>query len=89
MEDNGIGIKDEDKSKLFKLFGFLESSKELNTQGVGLGLHISKRITEMFDGDMICISEYGKGTNFIFVVVLTEDIVTGKKDSMIRILNPI
>ena len=39
--DSGIGIKEEDQDKLFKLFGFLDSSKELNTKGVGLGLHIS------------------------------------------------
>jgi signal transduction histidine kinase len=41
VEDSGIGIKKEDKNKLFKLFGFLDASKELNTKGVGLGLHIS------------------------------------------------
>lgn len=28
--DNGIGIKEEDKIKLFQLFGFLDASKELN-----------------------------------------------------------
>jgi C4-dicarboxylate-specific signal transduction histidine kinase len=30
--------------KLFKLFGFLDTTKELNTKGIGLGLHISKII---------------------------------------------
>ena len=44
VEDTGIGIKEEDQKKLFKLFGFLDSTKELNTTGVGLGLHISKQI---------------------------------------------
>jgi two-component system, cell cycle sensor histidine kinase PleC len=29
--DSGIGIKEEDQDKLFKLFGFLDSSKEINT----------------------------------------------------------
>ena len=42
--DTGTGIKNEDKSKLFKLFGFLEATKDLNTKGVGLGLHISQQI---------------------------------------------
>jgi signal transduction histidine kinase len=41
VQDSGIGIKHEDKKKLFKLFGFLDVSKELNAKGVGLGLHIS------------------------------------------------
>jgi signal transduction histidine kinase len=39
--DTGIGIKQEDICKLFKLFGFLDTTKELNTKGIGLGLHIS------------------------------------------------
>lgn len=42
VKDTGIGIKDEDQKKLFKLFGFIDSTKELNTSGIGLGLHISK-----------------------------------------------
>jgi signal transduction histidine kinase len=41
IEDSGIGIRKEDQDKLFKLFGFLDASKELNAKGVGLGLHIS------------------------------------------------
>ena len=42
VRDKGIGIKKKDKSKLFQLFGFWDLTKELNTQGIGLGLHISK-----------------------------------------------
>jgi K+-sensing histidine kinase KdpD len=42
--DSGAGIKDCDKHKLFQLFGFLEQNKEINTNGIGLGLHISKMI---------------------------------------------
>jgi signal transduction histidine kinase len=41
VKDTGIGIKEEDMAKLFKLFGFLDSTEELNTGGIGLGLHIS------------------------------------------------
>lgn len=42
--DTGTGIKKEDQDKLFKLFGFLDTTKEINTKGIGLGLHISKKI---------------------------------------------
>lgn len=59
VEDTGIGIKNEDKDKLFKLFGYLESSKEINTKGIGLGLYISKRLANIFDGEIICKSEFG------------------------------
>lgn len=46
VKDSGIGIKEEDQDKLFKMFGFLDSTKELNTKGIGLGLHISKMMVE-------------------------------------------
>ena len=43
MEDSGIGIKNEDLGKLFKVFGKLEGSENLsiNPTDVGLGLIIS------------------------------------------------
>ena len=44
VQDTGPGIKNEDKNKLFKLFGFLEDTKDINPKGVGLGLHISQQI---------------------------------------------
>lgn len=50
--DTGIGIKQKDQKKLFKLFGFLDSSKELNPKGIGLGLNISKKIAIQFGGDI-------------------------------------
>mmetsp|Transcript_376 Transcript_376/g.333 ORF Transcript_376/g.333 Transcript_376/m.333 type:complete len:104 (+) Transcript_376:2282-2593(+) len=42
IEDTGIGITVENQLKLFKLFGFLDATKELNAKGIGLGLHISR-----------------------------------------------
>ena len=39
--DSGIGIKESDKEKLFKLFGFVKDSRQMNTSGIGLGLVIS------------------------------------------------
>lgn len=45
VRDSGIGIKKEDQSKLFKMFGSIKDSKrKFNTQGIGLGLVISKMI---------------------------------------------
>ena len=44
VKDSGVEIRENDLKKLFKLFGFIESTKEINTQGIGLGLHISKLI---------------------------------------------
>jgi signal transduction histidine kinase len=48
--DNGVGIKVEDQVDLFKLFGCLKQTRKMNTKGVGLGLVISKMISEEFGG---------------------------------------
>jgi signal transduction histidine kinase len=48
--DSGTGIKEDDLEKLFMMFGFIDTTKEINTQGIGLGLNISKEIVEQFGG---------------------------------------
>lgn len=56
--DNGIGIKENDKDKLFKLFGSIKNEKKrINTNGIGLGLVISKLITNKFGGEIEFTSE--------------------------------
>lgn len=67
VKDNGVGIKSENQDKLFKLFSsFKETSKNINLQGIGLGLAISKMIIEKFRGSISFESEYGKGCSFTF-----------------------
>jgi two-component system, sensor histidine kinase ChiS len=49
----------------------LKSSEKKNTKGIGLGLHISSRIVESFEGGKIEIeSELGEGTKFTFKLKL-------------------
>jgi signal transduction histidine kinase len=38
--DTGIGIKDKDQKQLFKMFGTLKNTQQMNTNGIGLGLFI-------------------------------------------------
>ena len=65
--DNGIGIKKEDKGKIFKLFGLInDQDRSNNTQGIGLGLVISKLVVNKFDGQIDFISEHGSGSTFFF-----------------------
>jgi len=45
VKDTGCGIKEEDFDKLFELYGFMSSSIDINTSGIGLGLTITKKIT--------------------------------------------
>ena len=41
VQDSGVGIKEESLPHLFKLFGKLQESEEINRTGCGIGLHIS------------------------------------------------
>jgi len=63
--DSGVGIKAEDQAKLFKLFGTIDSTKKLNTKGVGLGLSITKMISKVFDGDVALLSKKEVGSVFL------------------------
>ena len=42
ISDTGIGIKLEDQTKLFKLYGMIRENKGLNPNGTGIGLTVSK-----------------------------------------------
>ncbi len=64
VKDTGIGIKEEDKHKLFKSFQRLDERKNRNIEGTGLGLHITNLLLEMMNGTIEVESEYGKGSTF-------------------------
>ena len=88
--DTGVGIKREDIDKLFKLFGFLESSRELNVKGIGLGLYICKKITTIFGGDINVKSTYREGSVFTFSFELEElQNEQGQQIDYLRNLNPV
>jgi signal transduction histidine kinase len=50
--DTGIGMRQEDLQKLFKFFGTLSKSKDINRGGMGLGLSISKLIVNSLGGEI-------------------------------------
>ncbi|WP_188373293.1 sensor histidine kinase [Winogradskyella haliclonae] len=58
VEDNGSGITDENKLKVF------EPKFTTKTSGMGLGLAMVKNIVETYDGSITFTSEYEKGTIF-------------------------
>lgn len=64
VQDEGCGIKEEDFSKLFQKFSRLENHLTSKTQGNGLGLYITKQITEKMGGQISLTSEINKGTIF-------------------------
>ena len=67
VTDTGIGIREADKEKLFKMFGSIkDEEKKLNLKGIGLGLVISKLIVEKFTGYIDFISKFQHGSTFFY-----------------------
>ena len=75
MIDTGIGIQPNDLAKLFKFFGCITKSKDINRGGMGLGLTISKMIIQQLKGDIEVKSEPNKGSTFTFVIPISEFIL--------------
>ena len=70
IKDNGIGLTEPEKSQLFKPFGKIErygKGWDVDTEGSGLGLYISKKIVEMHGGRIWVESDgKNKGSTFFF-----------------------
>jgi len=70
FEDNGIGVRNEDKRKVFTPFF---TTKVSSRQGTGLGLFVIQRIiNQIHQGEIKFESEYGKGTRFILDLPLVK-----------------
>ncbi|MCR4649798.1 MAG: response regulator, partial [Lachnospiraceae bacterium] len=66
VKDTGIGIKEEDMSKLFESFERIEEKRNRNIEGTGLGMSIVTGLLNMMGSKLDVKSEYGKGSEFSF-----------------------
>ncbi len=69
VEDNGIGISEEDRSRIFQRFYQAEDSRR-SQGGMGLGLSMVRQIVQLHGGTITVSSTEGKGT--VFTVTLPE-----------------
>lgn len=70
VKDNGVGIPKKDQEKLFSKFFRATNAMRLQAEGSGLGLFIVKNIVEKHGGTIVCKSEEGRGTEFVFTLPL-------------------
>jgi CheY-like chemotaxis protein len=69
VKDTGIGIPQDKIDRLFKAFSQVDSSTTRNYGGTGLGLIISRRLTELMNGRMWVETNSDGGSNFFFTII--------------------
>ena len=73
VSDTGIGIKLEDRERIFGAFEQLDSSYVRRQQGTGLGLALARSLVELHGGRIWAESEgEGKGSKFTFAIPIIE-----------------
>jgi len=73
IQDNGIGISQEDLPHIFDKFFRVDRPETENIIGSGLGLSIVKTIVEKHGGRVWVESEIGSGTTFVIVLPILTD----------------
>jgi PAS domain S-box-containing protein len=74
VRDEGMGLKPEDKSRVFDRYYRVESSHMQHISGFGIGLYLSAEIIHRHDGQIWVESEIGKGSTFYFSLPIVEPV---------------
>ncbi len=75
VSDNGIGIKEENRRRIFEPFFQAEGNKP----GTGIGLNIVKNIVDQHHGQIYVESEVGKGSTFTVVLPVSQEDYSGER----------
>jgi signal transduction histidine kinase/CheY-like chemotaxis protein len=70
VADTGIGIAPEDQERIFQEFGQVEHALQRKVRGTGLGLPLTRKLTQLLGGRVTLTSGLGQGSTFTAVIPL-------------------
>ncbi|MCK4442567.1 MAG: hybrid sensor histidine kinase/response regulator, partial [Sulfurovaceae bacterium] len=82
VKDTGIGIRDEEKSKIFSAFSQADASTNRKYGGTGLGLSISSQLIRYMGGRLDIKSKKGEGSTFFFSLKFKKSIEDKKETKL-------
>ncbi len=105
VSDNGSGVPDEDKEKIFERFYQSEQNQHIGGAGTGVGLSLVKELVEMHHGNIIIKDNEPNGATFIISLLVnkasfsadeiiedvtsTEEEISDTTDTTTTVLNPV
>ena len=80
IQDNGVGIDEEDIDKIFVRFYQSEKNKKLGLSGSGIGLNLAREMIQLHNGIIEVESERGKGAKFKVSLPIDKTVVVDNED---------
>ena len=80
VSDTGMGIREENLESIFQEFTQAEADAGAGQKGYGLGLTISRKLSELLGGSLTARSTWGRGSTFTLRVPVTLRMAPGKED---------
>lgn len=81
VKDNGYGIPEDQKDKIFSKLFRADNVKAMDTDGTGLGLYLVKSVLDYIGGNVWFETAEGKGTTF-YVLIPTDGLMAQKGKSL-------
>jgi two-component system sensor histidine kinase CiaH len=71
VADEGVGVEEADREKIFEKFYRSGAENTRSAKGTGLGLYLCKRIAEFHKANLVVLPNMPKGSNFLFTYYLS------------------
>jgi signal transduction histidine kinase len=88
VADTGIGIPQEELPHIFEMFSQVKDGRTRSSGGVGLGLYIVKKFTEVLGGEIRVTSEVDRGSTFTIAIPTGSNAEAARDNKIIRADEP-